>query len=304
MLRPSGQAGLRSAPPPAVVVPLHPTPPGAAVHVAFTFWNVEWFPGRRPTAKERARASHVAAVVPVVERLDPDVLGLEEVGDADAAHLIADHLKGCRVDVCTEFTRAPTNEPSRQQTVLCSRLPLLASGWQSWQPTADGLTPRRGFAFAVYQPTLGEVLLVYGVHLKSNFLDEPGGDATNAAMREESTRQLLVHERAAAARYAAGGARVRLAVVGGDMNTSLDDARFEHEQTLRRLLGEGGLLWAWAGVPSERRFTLPGEGRYPAACFDHIFYHVEGGVRLVDCAMEPTSHSASDHHPVTARFAW
>ena len=105
--------------------------------------------------RERARASHVAAVVPVVERLDPDVLGLEEVSDADGAHLIADHLKGFRVDVCTAFTRAPTDEPSRQQTVLCSRLPLLDSGWEKWQPTADGLAPRRGFAYAAYQTRAG-----------------------------------------------------------------------------------------------------------------------------------------------------
>ena len=223
------------------------------------FWNVEWFPGRRPNAGERAKASHVAAVVPVVERLDPDVLGLEEVSDAAGAHLIADHLKGFRVDVCTEFVRAPENEPSRQQTVLCSRLPLLDCGWETWKPTANGLQPRRGFAFAAYQPTPGEILLVYGVHLKSNVPDEPGGVETNTAMREESGRQLLAHERAAAARYAKTG-RVRLAVVGGDMNTSLDDARFGSEQTLRAWLDGGGWRWAWDGVPLERRYTLAGRG--------------------------------------------
>ena len=217
----------------AIPAPPAGSPPLAVTSgrtLTITFWNVEWFPGRRPNAGERAQASHVAAVVPIVERLDPDVLGLEEVSDADGARLIADHLKGFRVDVCTEFTRAPTNEPSRQQTALCSRLPLLASGWEPWQPTAAGLQPRRGFVFAAYQPTPGEVLLVYGVHLKSNVPDEPGGDATNRAMREESARQLVVHERASAARYASQG-RVRLEVVGGDMNTSLDDSRFEPEQT-------------------------------------------------------------------------
>ena len=290
-----------AAPAPPAGSPTPATLPGRTLTI--TFWNVEWFPGRRPQAGERAQASHVAAVVPVVERLDPDVLGLEEVSDGDGARLIADHLKGFRVDVCTEFTRPPTGEPSRQQTVLCSRLPLLASGWESWQPTAAGLQPRRGFVFAAYQPTPGEVLLVYGVHFKSNVADEPGGDATNRAMREESARQLLVHERASAARYASQG-RVRLEVVGGDMNTSLDDSRFEPEQTLHRLIDGGGLRWGWDGVLLERRYTLLSTGRYPPTCFDHIFYRAGEGVRLADCAVEPTTRNASDHHPVTARFAW
>ena len=141
VLRPSGQAVPRPAPPGPVVAPFHATPPGAANHVTFTFWNVEWFPGRRPHAGARAQATHVAAVLPVVQGLDPDVLGLEEVGDAEAARLLTDHLPGFKVDVCTEFTREPANEPSRQQIVLCSRLPLLTAGWQRWRPDAQGRLP-------------------------------------------------------------------------------------------------------------------------------------------------------------------
>ena len=302
-LRPTGQAVTRPAPPSAVVSPLRGTPPGAAVHVTFTFWNIEWFPGRRPHAGAKAQASHVAAVLPVVQGLDPDVLGLEEVGDAEAARLLTAHLPGgFRVDVCTEFTRDPTGEPSRQQTVLCSRLPLLTAGWQRWAADSTGRTPRRGFAFAAYRPAPGEVLLVYGVHLKSNLADEPGGDATNVAMREESMRQLLVHERQESGVCAQWG-RVRMVVVGGDMNTSLDDARFESETTLRALRGEGGFCWAWEGLPLALRFTLPGGGPYPATCFDHVFYRGDG-VRLANASVQLTGRSASDHRPVTAKFEW
>ncbi len=301
-LRPSGQAVPRPALPGAMASPLHATPPGASVHLAVTFWNVEWFPGRRPHAGVKAQASHVAAVLPAVQQLDPDVLGLEEVGDADAARRLTDHLPGFRVDVCTEFTRDPTGEPSRQQIVLCSRLPLLAAGWQRWTPDASGRPPRRGFAFAAYRPAPGEVLLVYGLHLKSNLADEPGGDATNVAMREESMRQLLVHERQQTAVCAQWG-RVRMVVVGGDLNTSLDDGRFESETTLRALQGEGTFRWAWEGVPLSLRLTLPGAGPYPATCFDHVFYRGEG-VRLTTASIMGTGRSASDHRPVTARFEW
>ncbi len=302
VLRPSGQAVPRPAPPSAVAAPIHPPPPGAAVHLTFTFWNVEWFPGRRPHAGARAQATHVAAVLPVVQQLDPDVLGLEEVGDAEAARLLADHLPGFKVDVCTEFTREGSGEPSRQQIVLCSRLPLLTAGWQRWTPDAQGRLPRRGFAFAAYRPAPGEVLLVYGLHLKSNLADEPGGDATNTAMREESTRQLLAHQSQETAVCARWG-RVRLVVVGGDMNTSLDDGRFESETTLRALRADGAFRWAWEGVPLPLRLTLPGVGRYPATCFDHLFYRGDG-VRLTSASLRNTGRTASDHRPVTVKFEW
>ena len=298
VVRPPADAPLPS------LAPVAPARDRAATRqVSVAFWNVQWFPGHKPGAGARAQNNHVALVLPVVQRLDPDVLGLEECGDALAAHRLTDNLPGFRVDACTEFTRPPNDEPSRQQVVLCSRLPLLAAGWERFRADAHGLVPRRGFAFAAYQASPGEVLLVYGLHLKSNVEDEPGGGATNTAMREESMRQVLRHQRAETAACAKWG-RVRLAVVGGDMNTSLDDPRFEGETTLRTLLSaDGGFLWAWQGIPEPLRLSMPGGGPYPPACFDHIFYKGEG-VRLVNAVVEPTARNVSDHHPVSAQFAW
>ncbi len=293
---------LASLPPPSAL-PLPPVAPHPHGGLNVTFWNLQWFPGHRPGAGVRAQTHHVALVLPIVQRLAPDVLGLEECGDSPAAERLTDGLPGFHVDVCTEFTREPNHEPSRQQIVLCSRLPLLAAGWQPFRPDANGLQPRRGFAFAAYRLPADEVLLVYGLHLKSNVLDEPGGDATNVAMREESVRQLLAHQHAETAACARWG-RVRLTLVGGDMNTSLDDSRFQAETTLRSLLApDGGFRWIWQGVPLPLRLSLPGGGPYPPACFDHIFYQGEG-VRLLTAAADPTARNVSDHHPVSARFEW
>ena len=298
---------------PGVVVRAQTTPasgsaavPGA-VRVKFTFWNVQWFPGRSPNAKEVARARQVAAVAPVVRRLDPDVLGLEEVANADAARLLTDGLPGgYRVDVVTDF-RQETGGPTRQQTVLASRLPLVNGWWESWRPAADGgPRPRRGFAFAAYQPAPGQVLLVYALHLKSNRLDEPGGAAVNAAMRAESIRQLLVHARAMAAAYAKLGTVT--VVLGGDLNTSLDDPRFATESSLRELLRDG-YRWAFQNTPVTERVTLPGGGGYPDVTFDHVFFRTFGPaaaattpttVRLLDAGVEPTGPECSDHRPVSA----
>ena len=278
-----------------------PDAPSPSERLKVTFWNVDWFPGQRPNASDAKRRAHVAAVVPVVDRLDPDILGLEEVADRDAAQLLIAHLPGFKVDVCSEFTRG--DAPSGQQEVLCSRLPLIQGHWENWRPGPDGLQPRRGFAFAEYRLPAGGVALVYGVHLKSNRVDDSAGPEANIAEREEAMRQLLRYEQAAAAVLIESGPLV-LTIVGGDMNTSLDDPRFAAETTLRDLRARGHFRWAWEGVPADARLTLPAEGRYPSVCFDHIFFRGDDDVRLLGCSLEPTDHTASDHRPVTATFAW
>ncbi len=309
-----------------------PAPAGEHT-LTVAFWNLDWFPGQHPHASPTAQAAHVAAVVPVVARLDTDVLGLEEIADRNAAVLLASHLPGFKVDVCSEFLRgpeprrkhrtavvgaddepslddpppddqAPWTLPDHQQLALCSRLPVLAAGAEAWKPDASGRRQRRGFVFAVYRLAPGEALLVYGLHLKSNVLDEPGGQPTNVLLREEAGRQLLAHEQATAAAWARTD-RLRLTVVGGDLNTSLDDPSLAAETTLRTWLDPGGFRWGWEGVPLPRRLTLPAKGHYPATCFDHVFYRSgDAPARLVSATVGNTGSQASDHHPILARFAW
>ena len=123
-------------------------------------------------------------------------------------------------------------------------------------------------------------------------------------MREESIQQVLAHRQTLARYCAEHWGRVRLEIVGGDMNTSLDDPHFQSEKTLRALVEPAnGFLWAWQGIPLPLRLTLPGEGPYPSACFDHIFYKGTA-VRLLGASLEPTGRGVSDHRPASARFDW
>ncbi len=303
-LSPSPAAWAQGASRPNAAVssaPAAATNPNAANRpVRLTFWNVEWFPGRYPKPRPGQRESHVAAVVPVVQRLDPDVLGLEEVGEEPGARLIVDQLPGFHLDTVTGYVREETGELSHQQLVLASRLPLINAWWEHWKPGADGFTPTRGFAFAAYQPMPGQVLLVYCLHLKSNRKDKSGSDAGNIPQREESARQLLAHQQAMTAAYSKLG-NVTV-VIGGDMNTSLDDARFLRETTLRNWQ-KAGFQWVFANVPFPQRITLPGGGRYPDTCFDHIFFRAATPLatpKLRSVEVERTGRDASDHRPVSA----
>ena len=82
-------------------------------------------------------------------------------------------------------------------------------------------------------------------------------------------------------------------VVAGDMNTSLDDKKFEKEETLHALM-KSGFRWTFEGVPFSSRITIPKEGRYPDNCFDHIFTL---GLGKQTATVRPYP-GLSDHNPV------
>ena len=167
------------------------------------------FPAANPMLPENARAGAHRGGRARASNASTGRARVGGSGDAAAAQILADRLQGFRVDVCTQFVR-DRREPSHQQTVLCSRLPLLQAWCGELEARRDGITPRRGFVFGAYQPSPGKILLVYGLHLKSNREDEPGGAATNTAMREESVAPALAHEQAMVKAYSSlGGCRWR-----------------------------------------------------------------------------------------------
>ena len=85
-------------------------------------------------------------------------------------------------------------------------------------------------------------------------------------------------------------------IVGGDFNSAPDEPRFESEKTIP-ILRAGGFRWCWEGIPFNSRITLPPDLRYPAACFDHIFFR---GATLLKAWVANTSPQSSDHRAVNA----
>jgi endonuclease/exonuclease/phosphatase (EEP) superfamily protein YafD len=87
-------------------------------------------------------------------------------------------------------------------------------------------------------------------------------------------------------------------IVGGDFNTAPDEPRFASERTVPTLAA-AGFRWCWEGVPFTSRITVPADRRYPAACFDQIFFR---GATLVKAWVANTSVQSSDHRAVNAIF--
>jgi endonuclease/exonuclease/phosphatase family metal-dependent hydrolase len=258
----------------------------AATTITASFWNIQWFPGRRPNASRSEENRQIRAVHRDIAQLSPDILGLEEVRGPEQASLAITPLSGFKVDVCSNF---PPREDQKetQQIAIASRLRPISAWAEAWKPGA-AITPPRGFAFASYELSPKRVLLVYALHLKSN----RGEIREDMRIREESMRQLLSHMKAMKETYGKMGALTW--IVGGDFNTAPGEPRFAREKTVPALLADG-FSWAWTGIPYSSRLTLLASARYPAACFDHIFYQ---GATLSRAWVATTSPQASDHRPV------
>ena len=269
--------------------------PGVA-QLRIAFWNVEWFPGKRPDPTHWEEKDHVPLVQKVVNELSPDILGMGEIRNEDAARIAISTLEGTNVDICSRF-RLDDGTIGPQQIALASRLTPVSAWSEPWEQRS-GLAIPRGFSFAAYPMGSDSVVLVYGVHFKSN----RGEMQKNVPAREASSRQLLAHAEKMEEIYAKAYKNVAV-VFAGDFNTSLDDPRFDSERTLRDFK-KAGFTWAWEKIPVAERTTLPSQPQmdpkfppYPPASFDHIFVK---GAQIVRCEAFPSSPLASDHRPVVA----
>jgi endonuclease/exonuclease/phosphatase family metal-dependent hydrolase len=256
--------------------------------ITVTFWNVQWFPGRRPNASRAEENRQTRAVHADLTQLNSDIVALEEVRDYEHASLAVKPLAGFKVDVCSNFPpREGQNEA--QQVAITSRLQPLSAWSELWKPSG-AMVPPRGFAFAVYQLAPRQLLLVYALHLKSN----RGEIHEDIRIRGESMQQLGAHMKAMT--YAYGKLGDLSWIVGGDFNTAPDEPRFASEKTIPNLRA-AGFRWCWEGVRFNSRITLPPDLRYPAACFDHIFFR---GATLLKAWVAGTSPESSDHRAVNA----
>ncbi len=271
--------------------PAAPASGGNSASVTTAFWNIKWFPGGRPNAYRGEQIKQTRAVHADIVKLNADIIAFEEVRDWDNAGLAVQPLDGFKVDVCSSFPPRE-GQTETQQVAIASRLEPMSAWSELWQ-VGGAITPPRGFAFAAYQLAPKKLLLVYALHLKSN----RGEAVEDIAIREESMRQLTSHMKAMNQAYSPLGAITW--VVGGDFNTAPDDPRFKAETTTRTL-SSMGMKWSWENLPMADRVTLPPDARFPAACFDHIYYR---GATLRKAEVIPTSEVSSDHRAVRAEFA-
>jgi endonuclease/exonuclease/phosphatase family metal-dependent hydrolase len=252
--------------------------PGAEV-VRLVTWNLEWFPGKKPGATQEERDRHFLEVAAVLPQLRADVIVLQEVRNDEAAERLARLLHGFRVHVTTRFKDPFTRTAGEQQITIMSRFPADAAWAEAW--ARGWANAPRGYAYARLMVS-GRPLHIYGLHLKSNL----GNPTANTSKREDAMDQLLGHVREQVKPSES-------VVVAGDFNTSKEQVNLAADTTLIKI-EKAGFFWAFAGIPLEHRVTVPGKGRYPDACFDHIYARNLGKPAALVLKDAP----GSDHFPV------
>lgn len=273
------------------------TATASAGEIKLMAWNIEWFPGGSPSPEEAAIDAQKKAVAEVVVRENPDIFIGQEVRNWQAFADLAAAVPGLRAVVVSSFRNDfAGGSLAAQQVGIASKLPVESTWSEKWKDTpVTAETPPRGFSFAAVNlpaPDTKGVLLVYGVHLKSNRgnSNNPDADAANYKMREESAHQMLKHVEEMEKTLFKN--RVRGVVIAGDINTN-QDGQFG-DKTLE-ILTAGGFHNTFAEVPRADRLSWRGSNAYEPTTFDYI---LTKGLGTGKAHLAEAPKSASDHWPV------
>src|SRR3954463_4200035 len=81
-----------------------PGMPGATSGtLTVAFWNIQWFPGGRPSATKAEETKQITSVQAEIGKWNADIIGMEEIRDFPSAGLAVQKLPGFKVDVCANF---------------------------------------------------------------------------------------------------------------------------------------------------------------------------------------------------------
>jgi endonuclease/exonuclease/phosphatase family metal-dependent hydrolase/uncharacterized protein YeeX (DUF496 family) len=269
--------------------------PGQAAPIRVTTWDLQ--PAiTAATNGIKFQHSLLEDAAQSLKQLQPDVIMLQGVRDWENCHQLAQALQPAiyQVVVCSLFRDRNAKVLSRQVAIL-SKTKAYLTWSEQWQQDNEHLAAPGGFAFAAIQLGNKNVALFsadFGDDASSG-TDDNRSIASQQAC-EESARQLVQQ---IASLRAWQNNRVQTFIVGGDFNTTLDDSRLAQEKTLS-LLEQSGFANAFAGLPLEKRVTLRGDARQPAATLDYIFTRDAGQVG----AAVVTPSALCEHAAVTCEM--
>ena len=197
-----------------------------------------------------------------LSEIDPDIAILEEVENGDSLTLLNQRMKKPYPFAC--ITRFAWSWLSRDKLniALLSRVPVEGLRELDFRRLSGPGRPPRGLLSFYVDLGGNRRLLVYGVHLKSNYGEE-GKD-------QLKRRNALLLLRKDAKDVIARDPRYTWEIlVAGDMNTDPADKQFASDVTLQPLTGWVDL---WRGVPLAERVTLPTRLGDPAQLFPPVTF--------------------------------
>lgn len=263
-------------------------------------WNGEWFPSGR--AEHRASPEQEAATIGAAGRMLRDALAKADPGGTNDLILCFNEIRGpleakalcaelgrtnLTVAVITGYRRRDRFD--QQQDVIATTLPVASASWSKWKE-AGRETPPRGYAKAsvLFSPAVTGT--VYAIHLKSNY-----GQTTeelvriNRAKRTRAIDQLIAQEKPRRGKKAQPPL-----VIAGDLNADKWAKAFAKE-TIFSTLEQAGFDDPLETLPSDRRITHPGKGKWGNSALDYILLR---GIRAAGPPVIVPAEGLSDHNPV------
>ncbi len=259
----------------------------AAAPLKIVTWNLEWFPGKRPTASERDANDHMKDARAALQKINPDVFIGVEVRDWAAFDELVSVIPGLKTHVVSSFVDPETGELRPQQVGIASKLPCRAATWEAWKANVPNIS--RGFSFAALEQKNGDLLMVYGVHLKSN-----GGEAADvAAMRLDQSKQLIAQR--AVVEKAFLGRKIAGWIATGDFNTN-HDGQFPLCKVVEEMTA-AGFRNTWADTPKKERLTWMSrpDSQFEPTTFDYFFTLGLGDLKAT---LLKTPEDISDHRAI------
>lgn len=256
---------------PAAAPDSSPRPLPAPDRIRVASFNLEHFTDARRDGPERTPkifAAHVRGAANAVSEADPDVLVLQEIENARALLALNSALPRPFDFAYVSDLRNSSGPRDKLNLALLSRLPPARVRQIGFHALEGAGRPTRGALAAAFDFADGSALLVYNVHLKSNFGEAP---------RNQAQRAIALHLVAADAvsETFRNVPRTTSALVLGDTNVDPDTEQFASDPSLEPLAGS--FIDLWRGRPIEERTTIatrhPGDTNlvFPPAAFDRVF---------------------------------
>ncbi len=237
-------------------------------------YNLEHFTDGRNDGPERTPEvfmTHARDAAAIIAEVDPDVLVLQEVENGRTLEFLNDQFDRPYDYVYISKLRQTSGENERLNLALLSRLRPHNVRQLGFYNLGGKGRPARGSLAAEFDLDDDSALLVYDIHLKSNYGEMP---------RNQAQRAIALHQIAAdaVAEKLQNDPFPTSVLILGDTNVDPDTEAFADDPSLEPLAGS--YVDLWRGRPIEERTTIPtrqpGETGdpllvFPPSAFDRIF---------------------------------
>ncbi|NKB23443.1 MAG: hypothetical protein GKR87_03485 [Kiritimatiellae bacterium] len=246
----------------------------------------------------------------ILKNIGADIVFIEEIENRHILKRLNDYMDSpYPIVFITQFDSKRRN--GKLNIAILSHWPIDEVHELDFKHVNDPARPPRGAISAQINLGQDHHLLLYGVHLKSNY----GNRKTNIRKRQAGLR--IIHKDAMDIMSSADSSRTWEVMIIGDMNVDPDAEAFKEDLSLDPVKDWKDL---WRGFPIEERASLPKRDGdpdidYPAVAFDRAIvssaltekpwvakrpYVVRQGVDINNVFVKPGQNEihVSDHYPV------